>query len=75
MSDGICQMVMMYNLSLFLKNMWSHLSHAVTLVTCGHTCNMWSHLSCEANVSTADQKVHSLSYEEHDQHVDLRGRR
>ena len=38
-----------------------------------HTCNMWSHFSQEIKISTADQKVHLLS--EHDQRIDLRGRR
>ena len=31
--------------------MWSHLSHVVILVTCGHTCHIWSHVSHFINQS------------------------
>ena len=47
-------------------HMWSHLSNVVTIVTCGHTSHMWSNFSQETNVSTADQKVSSLSPKDDD---------
>ena len=55
-------------------HIWSHSSTMVTLshkVTGGHI------RSQETNISTDDQKVHLLSdyNNEHDQHIDLHGRR